>query len=69
MDSAARIPATENTRALLVGSMSGFADTSKIPKENFNFMRELYTKDSNEDKKDKNGNTATFNNVVKDMKK
>ena len=72
MDSAARIPATENTRALLVGSMSGFADTSKIPKENFNFMRELYTKDSNEDKKDKkdiNGNTTTFNNVVNDMKK
>lgn len=42
MDSATRIPATENTRALLVGSMSGFCDTSKVDKENFNFMRDCY---------------------------
>lgn len=40
MDSVNRIQIAENTKALLVGSMSSFADTSKVPKENFNFMRD-----------------------------
>jgi len=46
MDSVNRLQVYENTRALLGGSMSGFCDTSKIPKENFNFMRD-YTIDIN----------------------
>lgn len=40
MDSVNRLQVYENTRALLAGSMSGFCDTSKIPQENFNFMRD-----------------------------
>lgn len=41
MDSVQRLQIYENTRALLAGSMSGFADMSKVPKESFNFMRDL----------------------------
>lgn len=40
MDSVNRLQVYENTRALLSGSMSGFMDTSKVDKENFNFMRD-----------------------------
>ena len=40
MDAVNRLQVYENTRALLTGSMSGFCDTSKIPQENFNFMRD-----------------------------
>ena len=40
MDSVNRLQVYENTRALLAGSMSGFCDTSKIDKDNFNFMRD-----------------------------
>lgn len=40
MDSVNRIQVYENTRALLNGSMSGFCDTSKVDKQNFNFMRD-----------------------------
>ena len=42
MDSVQRLQIYESTHALLGGSYSGFADTSKIPKDQFNFMRELY---------------------------
>lgn len=41
MDSVQRLQVYENTIALLHGSMSGFCDTSKVPKDNFNFMREI----------------------------
>ena len=41
MDSVQRLQIYENSRALLAGSMSGFCDTSKIPKEEFNFMRDI----------------------------
>lgn len=39
MDSVKRLQIYESTHALMHGSYSGFCDTSKIPKENFNFMR------------------------------
>lgn len=41
MDSVQRLQIIENTRAMLAGAMSGFADTSKVPKDEFNFMREI----------------------------
>jgi hypothetical protein len=41
MDSVQRLQIYESSRALLSGSYSGFCDTSKIPKENFNFFREV----------------------------
>lgn len=41
MDSVQRLQIYESTTALLKGMYSGFCDTSKIPKENFNFMREV----------------------------
>ena len=41
MDSVQRLQIYESTTALLRGMYSGFCDTSKIPKENFNFMREV----------------------------
>lgn len=40
MDSVYRLQIYENTVALLRGSMSGFVDTSKINKDEFNFMRD-----------------------------
>lgn len=43
MDSVQRLQIYESTIALLGGSYSGFADMSKVPKEQFNFMRELHT--------------------------
>lgn len=43
MDSVQRLQTYESTRALLGGSYSGFADMSKVPKDQFNFMRELHT--------------------------
>lgn len=33
---------TNPTHALMGGMYSGFADMSKVPKEQFNFMRELH---------------------------
>ena len=42
MDSVQRLQVYESSRALMAGSYSGFCDTSKIPKEQFNFMRELH---------------------------
>ena len=41
LDSVKRLQIYEATRALTQGSYSGFCDTSKIPKEEFNFMRRL----------------------------
>lgn len=40
-DSVQRLQIYENTTALLKGSYSGMIDSSKIDKEQFNFMREL----------------------------
>lgn len=42
MDSVQRLQVYESSRALLSGSYSGFCDTSKIPKEQFNFFRDTY---------------------------
>lgn len=39
IDSIKRLQIYESTRALTQGSYSGFCDTSKIPQEQFNFMR------------------------------
>ena len=41
MDSVRRLQVYEATHALLGGSYSGFMDTSKVPKDNFDFMRTL----------------------------
>ena len=41
MDSIQRLQIYESTRALMGGMYSGFADMSKVPQEQFNFMREL----------------------------
>jgi len=41
MDSVQRLQIYESTTALLKGMYSGFCDTSKIPKEQFDFMREI----------------------------
>lgn len=41
MDAAQRLQIYESSRALLQGSYSGFCDTSKVPSENFNFMRDI----------------------------
>ena len=41
MDSVQRLQIYESTTALLKGMYSGFCDTSKIPKDQFNFMREI----------------------------
>lgn len=43
MDSVRRLQLYESTRALLGGSYGGFADTSKIPKEQFDFTRPIDT--------------------------
>ena len=43
MDTVNRLQVYENTRAMLAGSLSGFADMSKVPKEQFNFMRDIYS--------------------------
>lgn len=41
MDSVKRLQVYESTRALLTGANSGFCDVSKVPKEQFDFMRAL----------------------------
>lgn len=41
MDSVQRLQIYESTRALMGGMYSGMCDMSKVPKEQFNFMREL----------------------------
>ena len=41
MDSVQRLQIYENSTALLRGSMGGFVDTSKIDKDEFNFMRDI----------------------------
>ena len=67
MDSVNRLQVYENTRALLSGSMSGFCDTSKIDKENFNFMRDISI--SNSTNSEKNNNDNTFNRVLENYNK
>lgn len=44
MDSVQRLQIYESTTALLKGMYSGFVDTSKINKDEFNFMREISLK-------------------------
>lgn len=41
LDSIKRLQVYEATKALTQGSYSGFCDTSKVPKEQFNFMRSI----------------------------
>lgn len=41
MDSVQRLQVYESSTALLKGAYSGFVDTSKINKDDFNFMREI----------------------------
>lgn len=43
LDSVRRLQIYESTHALLSGQFSGFLDTSKIDKEQFNFMRDIKT--------------------------
>lgn len=45
MDSVQRIQIIKSADALLAGSYSGFCDLSKVPKEEFNWMRDLTKKD------------------------
>lgn len=42
MDSVQRLQIYESTCALMSGMYSGMCDMSKVPKEQFNFMRELH---------------------------
>lgn len=41
MDAVQRLQIYESSRALLQGSYSGMCDTSKVPQDNFNFMRDI----------------------------
>lgn len=41
MDACQRLQIYENTKSLLFGAYSGFSDVSKVPKEEFDFMREI----------------------------
>jgi hypothetical protein len=41
MDSVQRLQIIDATKALLMGQYNGFCDLSKIPKENFNYFREI----------------------------
>ena len=41
IDSIKRLQVYESTRALMQGNYSGFCDLSKVPKEEFNFMRNV----------------------------
>ena len=41
MDSVQRLQIYESTKALIAGSYSGFADLSKVNKDEFNFMRDI----------------------------
>ena len=43
MDSVQRLQVYESTHALINGMYSGFVDSSKLKKEDFNFMRSLMT--------------------------
>lgn len=44
MDSVQRLQIWEQTHALIGGSYSGFCDTSKVPREQFDFMRQIKSK-------------------------
>lgn len=56
MDSVGRLQVIESTHALLGGMYSGFCDTSKIPKNQFDFTRSL-NQDSGKVSKDTKGKT------------
>ena len=43
-DSVQRITTIQSSQALLQGGYSGMADLSKVPKESFNWLRNLYDK-------------------------
>lgn len=43
-DSVQRIGVIQSSQALLQGGYSGMADLSKVPKESFNWMRDIYKK-------------------------
>ena len=43
-DSVQRITTIKSSQALLQGGYSGMADLSKVPKESFNWLRDLYAK-------------------------
>ena len=48
MDSVQRLQVYESTAALLKGRFSGFIDISGINKEEFNFMRDMYTHENSD---------------------
>ena len=64
MDSVQRIQIYESSTALLQGSYSGFVDTKKIPKSDFDFMRDL-SKDNTSDQNKKTSNNANNNITLK----
>jgi len=59
MDSVNRIQVMTNTEAMIMGSTSGMCDMSRVPRENFNLMRDIY-----EDNKKGNKNNNAFDSVV-----
>ena len=63
MDSVSRLQVYENTRALLSGSMSGFCDTSKVDRENFNFARDISV-NTNKQKTDNSKDNSALNSVI-----
>ena len=69
MDSVNRLQVYENTRALLAGSFSGFMDSSKIDKDNFNFMRDYTIDTDKKHEKQNNNDNNTFNSVVDNYNK
>jgi len=52
-----------NTEAMINGSVSGMADMSKVPKENFNLMRDIYVTDT------KKGNENALSSVMDNFNK
>jgi len=63
MDSVNRIQVMTNTEAMINGSVSGMADMSKVPKENFNLMRDIYVTDT------KKGNENALSSVMDNFNK
>jgi len=63
MDSVNRIQVMTNTEAMINGSVSGMADMSKVPRENFNLMRDIYVTDT------KKGNENALNSVMENFNK
>lgn len=63
MDSVNRIQVMTNTEALIMGSTNGLCDMSKVPRENFNLMRDIYVTDT------KKGNENALNSVMDNFNK